>query len=272
MTKNQRIFQQEIARLERSISKLSKHSNFIQVQSLPEQPKRVTARHIKQLKELKGKHFFAEVDTETGEVLSEAKAEEIYKHHARKKTYAKSRYNPEYARKYRETHRDEIRERNRRYREQNRERIRETQRKYRERNRAKINAQARERRKRKKQQVQQEYYPTYSIYEAIYRVFQNALAELNKVREVDPIKVSMLQQGMSYMSSSRATIGIEAYDQHLKNNEEEIVRDIWGIVYASYQSQLEAYYTDLMERLNATGKAISINNLMDLSDLTESLM
>lgn len=273
MTNNQRLFQQEINRLQRSIGRLTKHEEYVQMYDLPSQPKRVTAKHIKQLKELKGRNFVSQIDVETGEIISEADAQEIYERKSRRKTYAKSKYDPEYQRRYRQEHRNEIRERNRRYRETHREQIRENQRKYREKNRDKINAQARERRKRRKQ-LEQQYYPAYSIYDAIYQVFQNALAELRS-RGSDNIDVEvragLLQSAMSVMASSRATLGVEKYDEHLKKNEEEIVRDIWGIVYASDQAQMESYYTDLYARLNATD-TLSIDTMMELSAWEEGGM
>ena len=68
MTKNQREFQKELARLERSIARLTKKHEFIQSVDLPAQPKRVSRRHIKRLQELKGKHFVSQIDTETGEL------------------------------------------------------------------------------------------------------------------------------------------------------------------------------------------------------------
>lgn len=273
MTKNQRLFQQEVERLQRSISKLTHKQNFIQTTELPQQPKRVTAKQIKTLKELKGRNFVTEIDIDTGEIIREADAEEIYKRHSRRKTYAKSRYDPEYQRAYREAHREEIRERNRRYRETHREQIRQSQRRYREKNRERINAQARERRKRKKEVKQTPYYPTYSIYDAIYQVFLNGLAELEKAGKGDPFLVanrkSMLGTGMSVMAENQAQLGVIPYDEHLKKYEEDIVRDIWGIVYASDQPQLESYFTDLLSKLNATGEAISTDTLMKISELEE---
>lgn len=79
MTKNQREFQREILRLQRSINRLTKQHRFAQSQSLPEQPKRITKRMIKQLKQLKGKHFVDEIDLDTGEILNEAMPVSIYR-------------------------------------------------------------------------------------------------------------------------------------------------------------------------------------------------
>ena len=72
MTNNQRLFQQEINRLQRSIGRLTKHEEFIQMYDLPSQPKRVTAKHIKRLKELKGRNFVSQIDVETGEIIFSA--------------------------------------------------------------------------------------------------------------------------------------------------------------------------------------------------------
>ena len=71
MTKNQAQFQRELLRLQRSIDKLTKQHRFAQSQPLPEQPKRVTKRMIKQLQSLKGKNFVDEIDVETGEIINQ---------------------------------------------------------------------------------------------------------------------------------------------------------------------------------------------------------
>lgn len=87
MTKNQREFQREMQRLERSISRLTKKHQFVQTQSLPEQPKRITKRMIKQLKQLKGKTFVTEIDIDTGEVIREALPVSIYKRKPKRMEY-----------------------------------------------------------------------------------------------------------------------------------------------------------------------------------------
>ena len=79
MTKNQKLFQRELERLQRSIQRLTKKHQFIQSQSLPERPKRITKRMIKLLKQLKGKSFVSELDIDTGEVITEAMPVSLYK-------------------------------------------------------------------------------------------------------------------------------------------------------------------------------------------------
>lgn len=59
----------------------------------------------------------------------------------------KRAYQREWARKYRETHKEEIKAINQRYREKHKEDIKEANKQYREKNRDKINAQMREYRK-----------------------------------------------------------------------------------------------------------------------------
>lgn len=87
MTKNQREFQRELLRLQRSINRLTKQHRFTQSQSLPEQPKRVTKRMIKQLKALKGKSFVDEIDVETGEIISQALPVSVYKRKPKRQEY-----------------------------------------------------------------------------------------------------------------------------------------------------------------------------------------
>ena len=87
MTKNQREFQRQIERLQRSINRLTKKEQFIQSQDLPTQPKRITKRMVKKLKELKGKDFVSELNIETGEVVRETKPVSLYKHKPKTKKY-----------------------------------------------------------------------------------------------------------------------------------------------------------------------------------------
>ena len=79
MTKNQREFQRELLRLQRSIDRLTRKHRFAQSQALPEQPKRITKRMIKQLKKLTGKSFVDEIDIDTGEIIHESMPVTIYK-------------------------------------------------------------------------------------------------------------------------------------------------------------------------------------------------
>lgn len=87
MTKNQAQFQRELLRLQRSIDKLTKQHRFAQSQPLPEQPKRVTKRVIKQLQSLKGKNFVDEIDVETGEIINQALPVTVYKRKPKRQEY-----------------------------------------------------------------------------------------------------------------------------------------------------------------------------------------
>ena len=49
MTNNQREFQKEVARLQRSINKLLKDPSFQQTVSLPEQPMKITSGYLSDL-------------------------------------------------------------------------------------------------------------------------------------------------------------------------------------------------------------------------------
>lgn len=87
MTKNQKEFQREILRLQRSIDRLTRQRRFAQSQPLPEQPKRITRRMIKQLKSLKGKSFVDEIDVETGEIINQALPVSVYKRKPKRVEY-----------------------------------------------------------------------------------------------------------------------------------------------------------------------------------------
>ena len=87
MTKNQKEFQREILRLQRSIDRLTRQHRFAQSQPLPEQPKRITRRMIKQLKSLKGKSFVDEIDVETGEIINQALPVSVYKRKPKRVEY-----------------------------------------------------------------------------------------------------------------------------------------------------------------------------------------
>lgn len=69
MTKNQREFQKQIKRLERSMKRLLKRDIYVPQYDLPEQPKRVTRQMLAKLEALKGRDFLAKIDTETGEAF-----------------------------------------------------------------------------------------------------------------------------------------------------------------------------------------------------------
>ena len=69
MTKNQREFQKQIKRLERSMNRLLKQDNYVPQFDLPEQSKRVTRQMLTKLESLKGRDFLAKIDTETGEAF-----------------------------------------------------------------------------------------------------------------------------------------------------------------------------------------------------------
>lgn len=86
MTKNQKEFQKEVARLQRSINKLTKKPEFQQSIDLPEQPKKVTRTYLSQLKQLKGKDFLTEIDTDTGEILRTPSIPEPYRSKRRPST------------------------------------------------------------------------------------------------------------------------------------------------------------------------------------------
>lgn len=65
MTNNQREFQREVNRLMREITQLQQQHHFKHIAPLPEQPKRITRKHIEELKGLKGRHFVGEAPKST---------------------------------------------------------------------------------------------------------------------------------------------------------------------------------------------------------------
>lgn len=65
MTNNQREFQKEINRIQRELAQLQKQHHFKHIAPLPEQPKRITRRHIEELKGLSGRHFIGEAPKST---------------------------------------------------------------------------------------------------------------------------------------------------------------------------------------------------------------
>ena len=94
MTKNQKEFQKEVNRLQRSIAKLTKQPQFQQTIDLPTQPPKVTKSYLSQLKQLKGKDFLTEIDLDTGEILTTPKLEEAYR--SKKKPSTPEEYIPRF--------------------------------------------------------------------------------------------------------------------------------------------------------------------------------
>ena len=284
MTKNQREFQKELARLERSIARLTKKHDFIQSVDLPAQPKRVSRRHIKRLQELKGKHFISQIDTETGEVIHEAPYQEIYKHKQRTRSYYKREYDAEKARAYREAHREQIAEANKRYREKHKDQIREKQRAYREShkeqihekarayrqaNKQRINAGARRRRRQKKLEKTMTVAPTaFSVYDELFSRFQEA-----KRKAVEPFlndKLWCMDKLIVVLGINRSSMGEGDYTAYLKKREQDIAEYIDILVFASTQSQTLQAYSIVLDIINAVGMVIPKKELEPFSNLSES--
>ena len=284
MTKNQREFQKELARLERSIARLTKKHDFIQSVDLPAQPKKVSRRHIKKLQELKGRHFVSQIDTETGEVIHEATYQDIYKHKARTRSTYKRPYDAEKARAYREAHREQIAEANRRYREKHKDEIREKQRAYRqshkeqirekarayrEANKQRINAGARRRRRQKKLETTMTIAPTqFSVYDELMSRFQDG-----KRRAVQPYledKLWALDQLIVTLEQNKDSMGEGDYTSYLKKREEEIAEYIDVLIFSSTQSAVYSAQSIILDILNATGMVIPKESLEKFSNLTES--
>ena len=287
MTKNQREFQNELARLQRSISKLTSQHEFVQSYDLPTQPKRVTRKRIKQLQKLKGRHFVSQIDIETGEVIHEAEYQEIYKKTGRQKSYKKRAYDAEKARAYRESHRQQIREANKRYREANKDVIRERQRAYRqshreeirakarvyrEANKQRINADAKRRRRQKKlaqQSAQQPYIPTFDIYDEILMRFHEAKQEI--IRERVPYserKLECVDTLIGTLESNRAIMGAD-YMAYLKKHEETIAEQLHTLIYTSDQDGINSWLTSILMYLNPSGIEIPKSVLSDFAEETE---
>lgn len=288
MTSNQRIFEQELKRLQRSINRLTKQENFIQTFDLPTQPKRVTKKRIKQLQELKGRQFVSEIDIQTGEVIRQAEYEDIYKSKPRQKSYGKKPYDPDKARAYREAHREQIREANRRYREANKEKIaerqrayrqahkeqiRERQRAYRQANRRYLNFQARRRRAQKKLEAQN-MRPTstsFSIYDELILRFTEAKQEaINHYPYYLPAKLSAIEHLIGLLELQKEEMGMGAYAAYLKANEDTLGHYMDELIKASDQPNLETWESNILRILNATGIEIPRETLADFATATES--
>lgn len=67
LTANQKAYAREIQRLARGFKILSK-KGYEQIHNLPQQPKRITKKFLKELKSITSRNFFGTVDTETGEL------------------------------------------------------------------------------------------------------------------------------------------------------------------------------------------------------------
>ena len=286
MTKYQREFEKELARLQRSVSRLTKQSKFYQTVDLPTQPKRVTKRMIKSLKELKGKHFVAEVDIETGEVLRTATAEQIYEKHPRLAGFRKSYYDPEYARRYRQEHREEINARQREYRKAHREEINARQRAYRQAHREEINARARERRQanreeinaRQRERYAQNYIPTFTVLDEIIERFRQAEQEIIAQydtsfygKDIITMKLRCIRNLISTIES-RYDDRDGIYSAHLKKNEERIAELLTPLIYDSDQTNVDASYTELLIIVRQDRTLVSSEYDSDLSQYIEDLM
>lgn len=284
MTKNQREFQKQLARLERSISRLTKQHQFIQSAELPKQPKRVTRRHIKQLEELKGRHFVSEIDIETGEVIREASYEDIYKRKPRKRSTYQRVYDAEKARAYRETHREQIAEANKRYREKHKDEIRERQRAYRqanketinekarvyrEKNKQRINANARRRRRQKKLETKMTIAPTaFNIFDELDARFDQGIQNIVAPYVEDKLWAMSHLKGILY--SNRERIGNENYTNYLRSKEEDIAEYIDVLVHASTQENVYSCESIIAEIINASGEPLPRETLEALSNATGS--
>ena len=88
MTKNQREFQKEIARLQRSMKRLLKKDKYVPLHELPTQPKRVTRKMITRLQQMSGRNFVEEIDIYTGEVIYSPSEPQIYSRKPKAKQYA----------------------------------------------------------------------------------------------------------------------------------------------------------------------------------------
>lgn len=287
MTKNQREFQKQLARLERSISRLTKQHQFIQSAELPKQPKRVTHRHIKQLEELRGKHFVSEIDIETGEVIREASYEDIYKRRLRKRSTYQRAYDADKARAYREAHReqiaeankryrekhkDEIRERQRAYRQSHKEEIREKSRAYRQANKQRINASARRRRRQKKLE-QQRIAPTtsaFSIYDELMLIFTEAKREAIMYHSAYlEVKIQTYNDLIGTLQQNRDELGEGEYSAYLKRKHSDIAQAVTDYNRASDQTNVEFYTSYLRELINPANIPMSLDTANAYSMMTE---
>lgn len=287
MTKNQREFQKELARLERSISRLTKQHKFVQSAELPAQPKKVTRKRIKQLQELKGRHFVSEIDVETGEIIHGATYEDIYKSKPRKRTTYQRPYDPEKARAYREAHREQIAEANKRYRESHKEQIRERQRAYRQShkeeirektrvyrqaNKQRINASARRRRRQKKLE-QQRIPPTtsaFSIYDELMFIFTEAKREAIMYHSAYlEVKIQTYNDLIGTLQHNRDELGEGEYSVYLKRKHSEIAQAVSDYNKASDQTNVEFYTSYLRELINPANIPMSLDTANAYSTMTE---
>lgn len=302
MTKNQRMFEQELKRLQRSVERLTAQHKFVQSIELPAQPKRISKRHLKTLKELKGRHFVSEIDVDTGEVIREAEYEQIYKTKIRHKSYSKPAYNPEKARAYRKAHAEQIRQSNKRYRETHREQIAKRQREYRKANRDKINAQRREYRaknrdsinakarayreankdkinrqarvRRIKKKVEPQRAPVVSkpwdIYEELLLRFQEAKEEA--IRDKVPVlmyKLECIEELIGILERNREEMGAGDYMAYLKDKEDVIADQLHELVQASSDDKVTSWKTSILLYLNATNIDVSRETLEKFSMANE---
>lgn len=285
MTKNQREFQKQLARLERSIARLTKQHQFIQSAELPKQPKRVTRQRIKQLEELKGRHFVSEIDIETGEVIHESTYQDIYRRKPRSRSFYKREYDAEKARAYREAHREQIAEANKRYREKHKDEIRERQRAYRQSHKEEVNAKARAyheankqrinasaRRRRRQKKLENDFRPApptsaFNVYDELITRFEIAKGDV-----VEPYamqKYDALDTLIGILMSNREAMGEGDYTAYLKKSEDRIAYYIDKLIHASTQDQVQSFLSELVDILNATGMVISTQQLENISTLTE---
>lgn len=285
MTANQKIFEKELRRLQRSINRLTAQHKFVQSAELPTQPKRVTSKRIKQLQELKGRHFVSEIDIETGEVISEATYKPYYEHKVRSKKYGKPSYDPVKARAYREAHREQIREQNKRYREANKDKIRERQRAYRQANKDKVNARQRayreankerinrdaraRRRKKKLEQRPVTVSTAWDIYQELLLRFNEAKQEALEYPTFLGLKLQCIDHLIGTLMYNREQMGNE-YLSYLKKREQEIAEKLHRLIQASTQDQVNYWYTDVLDILNAQGIEIPRDILSDLAQAEES--
>ena len=316
MTKNQREFQKQVARIERSMNRLLKRDNYVPVYSIPDTPKRVTRKMITRLEELSGKDFVAKVDTDTGEIIHHPAEPYVYHKHPRlingesEHSYHHE-YDPEYARRYRELHKEQIREYSRKYRERhkerirekqrlyrekhkeqlrekqkayrekNKERIKETQKAYRDKNKDKINARAKIRREMKKAQRQMmpniQSYPEFDIYYKLLSIFRQALSTLTESKEIkrpdmlNNVAITYINNLISVLNDNKDKLGLDEYKQYLKANEAVIASDVNIITWDSKQERVQGAYTEVLEILNNGVVDITLDMKTNASDLEEGM-
>lgn len=254
MTNNQREFQKEVARLQRSINKLLQDPTYQQTVSLPEQPKKITRGYLSDLKQYKGKDFTQQIElpsapTPTTDIDEHHKRlvpfEEVYIRHPRVADYEKQR-----------AHRNAYQRRRRAELKQK-----------------KLNEQANKTAQQIdtpqiESEVSADYIPTFSRFNTILDEFNKGIRDCMSAtmfvkHSIANPKLDVLIRGKQEFINLHNE-DPEGYEEYLSIHEEAIAKAIWKVVYSSTQEQLDDATNELFLELGIGYVITDYDNEYDL--------